>query len=242
LFGAWLAIPDAFLAEVIAAQGFDYLCVDLQHGLIDFQCMVEMLRAIALRGAVPIVRVTKNDQAEIMRVLDAGARGVVVPLVETAEEAAAAAAACRYPPRGVRSFGPTRARYTQGTSIARLEEVACFVQVETRRAIDNLTDIAATPGIAGIYIGPSDLALSFGRDPAHPVCHDTMQEEIDAVLRACTGHRIAAGIHCVEGGRASDYAERGFEIITVIVDAGHMARTANLELAKARAGRERAQA
>lgn len=236
LFGAWLAVPDAFQAEVLAAQGFDYLCIDTQHGLIGFDRMVEMIRAISPRGSSPLVRVTRNEPAEIMRALDAGASGVVVPLIETAEEAAHAAAACRYPPRGSRSFGPIRARYTQGPTTDALEQVACLVQVETRRGYENLDAIAATPGIAGIYIGPSDLALSFGESPAHPSCHVTMRERIDAVQRACAANGINAGIHCLDGKQSADYAARGFDLITVIVDAVHMARTANAELQAARTG------
>jgi 4-hydroxy-2-oxoheptanedioate aldolase len=235
LFGAWLGIPDPFLAEVLAAQGFDYLCVDMQHGLIAFERMVEMVRAVASRGAEPIVRVTKNDQAEIMRALDAGARGVVVPLVDSADEAAAAAAAFRYPPRGTRSFGPTRARYALGPSTEALEEAACIVQIETRKGYQNLEAIAATPGIDGIYIGPSDLALSFGANPGHPSCHEAMRDQFETIRKACAARGIYAGIHCLEGGMAARYASSGFDMITVIVDTVHIARTSGIELSLARA-------
>lgn len=235
LFGAWLTIPDAFAAELLAAQGFDFLCVDTQHGLIGYDRMVEMIRAIGGRGALPFVRVPSNDPAEIMRALDAGARGVVVPLVNSAEEAARAVEACRFPPNGTRSFGPTRARLTQGASLAELDAVACIVQVETRDAFERVAAIAATPGLDGIYIGPSDLALSFGESPAQPACHDVMRPQIDAVHAACRASGIDIGIHCLNGAWAANYAARGFDLITVIVDSNHLSRTAGQEYSEARA-------
>ena len=235
LFGAWMTIPDAFAAELLAAQGFHYVCVDMQHGLIGYDRMVEMVRAISSRGAAPFVRVLANEHGEIMRALDAGARGIVVPLVNTPEEAAHAAEACRFPPRGIRSFGPTRARLTQGGSIAELESVACFVQVETTIAFERVDAIASTPGVDGIYVGPSDLALSFGESPQQPECHEVMRGRIDAIQAATRLADIDIGIHCLNGSRAADYARRGFDFVTVIVDSNHLSTTAQTEFRAATA-------
>ena len=167
-FGAWLTIPSSLSAELVAELRPDYVCVDQQHGAIDYGSMVPMLQAIRAAGATPITRVVGNDAALIMKALDAGALGVIVPLVSSQAEAARAVAACRYPPMGTRSYGPVRAAHVLGsTSPTDLAEgVVCLVMVETREGLDRVEEIAATPGLDGIYVGPADLALSFGLPPA----------------------------------------------------------------------------
>src|SRR5881397_2418321 len=150
--GGWLTVPSSFSAELMAQAGFDWLCVDMQHGVIDYQ------------EAVTIVRVPWNEPGSIMKALDAGAYGVIVPIVNTAEEAKAAVSACRYPPRGIRSHGPIRAVLYGGRDyITRAdEEVLCIVQVETEESVRNLDKILAVPGVDAAYIGPADLSLSLG--------------------------------------------------------------------------------
>ncbi|MCO5090336.1 MAG: aldolase/citrate lyase family protein [Bosea sp.] len=218
----------------MAHQGFDYLCVDTQHGLIGPDRMPDLVRAIGLRGVIPFVRVPSNNPADIMKALDAGARAVVVPLVNNQAEAQRAAEACRYPPTGTRSFGPIRARYSQGPSLDELNNVACIVQVETAAGMDNVEAIAATPGVDGIYIGPSDLALAYGESPSHPDCHKSMATRIERIRKVCADNNIASGIHCIEGNMSARYRRAGFELITVLVDSVHAARTASAELRLAR--------
>src|ERR671916_44092 len=162
-----MTVPGSVGAEIFASAGVDYVCVDQQHGVIDYDSMVPMFQAIRAEGATPITRVLSNDPFLIMKALDAGALGVIVPLVNNAEDAARAVAACRYPPRGVRSYGPVRAAGVIGSRDP--EELGggglCLGMVETREALERVDEIAATPGLDGIYIGPSDLALSLGLHP-----------------------------------------------------------------------------
>src|SRR6266545_3811876 len=162
--GGWLTVPSSLSAEVMAHAGFDWLCVDMQHGVIGYQVAVTMLQAISTTETVPFVRVPWNEQGTIMKALDAGAYGVVVPIVNTAAEAAAAVAACRYPPLGIRSHGPIRAALYGGRDyIARgNDEVLCIVQVETKESVENLDEILAVSGVDAVYIGPADLSLSLG--------------------------------------------------------------------------------
>src|ERR671921_2446789 len=177
-FGLWAAIPSSFSAELVAGAGADYVCVDQQHGVVNYASMVPMLQAIGAAGAAPITRVLSNDPFLIMKALDAGAWGVIVPLVNNAEEAARAAAACRYPPGGMRSYGPVRAAGVIGSRDPEKlgGEVLCLVMVETRGALERVEEITGTPGVDGAYIGPSDLALSLGLSPTLEVTEDAHVE------------------------------------------------------------------
>jgi 4-hydroxy-2-oxoheptanedioate aldolase len=236
-FGLWGSIASTLTAELAAAAGFDYVCVDLQHGSADEDRMVSMFEAIEARGAAPLARVTYNEPWMINRVLDLGAAGVIVPLVSTAEEARRAVSACRYPPHGVRSYGPLRAALTVGSSDPeRLAAGAlCFVMIETREGLDNVEEIAAIRGLDGIYIGPSDLSLGLGREPGHG--GDVLERAITRIREACAGTGVVPGMHCNGGGaEASQRAAAGFRLVTVGVDAAlFRARIAD-ELSAARAG------
>jgi 4-hydroxy-2-oxoheptanedioate aldolase len=166
------------------------VCVDQQHGVVDYASMVPMLQAIGAAGAAPITRVLSNDPYRIMKALDAGALGVIVPLVNDAGEAANAVAACRYPPHGIRSYGPIRASSVIGSRDPEdlAGEVLCIVMVETREGLENVEEIAATPGIDGIYIGPADLALSLGLPPSTSVTQDAHIEAVRRIREACRKH------------------------------------------------------
>ncbi len=214
-------MPGSFGAELVAGAGVDYVCVDQQHGVIDYDSMVPMFQAIRAGGAVPITRVLSNDPFAIMKALDAGAWGVIVPLVNSAEDAARAVSACRYPPRGMRSYGPVRAAGVIGSRDPEdlAGEVLCFVMVETREALERVDEIAATPGLDGIYIGPSDLALSLGLPPSLEIKEGEHAEAVRRIREACHEHGIAAGIHCPSGEWASRHAEAGFDMVTVATDA-----------------------
>jgi 4-hydroxy-2-oxoheptanedioate aldolase len=220
-FGLWSAIPSSFSAEIIAGAGVDYVCVDQQHGVVDYASMVPMLQAIGAAGAAPITRVLSNDPYRIMKALDAGALGVIVPLVNDAGEAVRAAAACRYPPHGNRSYGPIRASSVIGSRDPEdlAGEVLCIVMVETREGLENVEEIAATPGIDGIYIGPADLALSLGLPPSTSVTEDVHIEAVRRIREVCGEHGIAAGMHASSGRWAKQHAEAGFDMVTVASDA-----------------------
>jgi 4-hydroxy-2-oxoheptanedioate aldolase len=229
-------MPGSFGAELVASAGVDYVCVDQQHGIIDYDSMVPMLQAIRAAGAAPITRVLSNDPFLIMKALDAGVWGVIVPLVNNAEDAARAVSACRYPPRGMRSYGPVRAASVIGSrDPADLgEEVLCLVMVETREALERVEEIARTPGVDGIYIGPSDLALSLGLAPTLDVTEDTHVEAVNRIREACHRNGIVAGIHARLGEWARRHAEAGFDIVTVATDAALLRSAALRELTVAR--------
>ena len=235
-FGLWGSIPSPLTAELAAAAGVDYVCVDLQHGGADEERMVAMFTAIEARGAVPLARVLYNEPWQINRVLDLGAAGVIVPLVGSAEDARRAVSGCRYPPHGVRSYGPLRAALTVGSADPeRLAAGAlCFVMVETRQGLENVEDIAATKGVDGIYIGPSDLSLGLGREPGHG--GDVLEQAITRVREACARAGIVAGMHCNGGGEeARARAAAGFRLVTVGVDSALFRGRVGEELAAARA-------
>jgi 4-hydroxy-2-oxoheptanedioate aldolase len=235
-FGLWAAIPSAFSAELVAGAGVDYVCVDQQHGVVDYASMVPMLQAIGAAGAAPITRVLSNDPFRIMKALDAGAWGVIVPLVNDAEEAAHAVSACRYPPDGIRSYGPIRASSLIGSKDPEdlAGEVLCLVMVETREGLENVEEIAATPGVDGIYIGPADLALSLGLPPTTEVTEEKHVEAVRRIREACQKHGIVTGIHCSSGEWGQRQAGAGFDMVTVATDAALLEGAALREVARAR--------
>ena len=235
--GAWLTLDSPLAAETLAHAGFDWLCVDMQHGVIDYDSTLAMLTAISTTETIPFVRVPWNDPATIMRVLDAGAYGVVVPLVNNAEEAERAVAACRYPPFGIRSAGPVRARLYGGDDyLARAnDEIACIAMIETAEGIENLDAIAATPGLNAVYVGPTDLALALGLEPRGDHTDPAHEAEVARVLEVCQGHGIAAGIHTGSVAFTRKYLAMGFQMVTLGVEARWMEAGARADLDAARA-------
>src|SRR5215210_5163294 len=238
-FGLWMTVPGSIGAEIFASAGVDYVCVDQQHGVIDYDSMVPMFQAIRAGGAAPITRVLSNDPFLIMKALDAGAWAVIVPLVGSAGDAARAVAACRYPPRGVRSFGPVRAATVIGSRDPEElgGEVLCLVMVETGEALERVDEIAATPGLDGVYIGPSDLALSLGLPPTLEIMEGEHAAAVQRIREACHEHGIAAGIHAPSGEWARRHAEAGFDLITVATDAPLLRAATLREMTAAREGR-----
>ncbi|CAA9446244.1 MAG: 2,4-dihydroxyhept-2-ene-1,7-dioic acid aldolase (EC [uncultured Rubrobacteraceae bacterium] len=235
-FGLWLTIPDSFSAEIMAGADVDYVCVDQQHGVVDYTAMVPMLQAVKAAGAAPIARVLSNDPYQVMKSLDAGALGVIVPLVNNAEEAARVVAACRYPPRGIRSYGPIRAAGVIGSKDPEdlTREVLCIVMVETLEGLEKVEEIAGTPGVDGIYIGPADLALSLGLPPTAKIAEEAHVEAVRKIREVCKEHGIAAGIHATSGEWARKHAEAGFDMVTVAADASLLEDAARREVAAAR--------
>jgi len=239
VFGLWAGIPNSFVAELLAGTGVDYVCVDQQHGLIGYEAVVSMFQAAENGGAAPITRVLSNDPYRIMESLDAGAWGVIAPLVNSPEEAARAVAACRYPPRGMRSYGPIRASGVIGsTDPEDLDrEALCLVMVETKEALERVGEISATPGVDGIYIGPSDLAISLGLSPTLSIQEGEHAEAVKRIRESCHEHGIAAGIHSPDGEWARKHAEDGFDMVTVASDAAILRASALREVSMARGER-----
>ncbi len=221
----WLAIPSGFSAEVMAQAGWDSVTVDLQHGVQDYQTMVACFQAMQSHPVTPMVRVPWNEPGIIGKVLDAGAYGVICPMVNNKAEAAAFVAASRYPPVGKRSNGPIRAGiYGVSTSYQKTanDEVLCIPMIETQEAIDNIDAILDVPGIDGIYIGPSDLGFSMGLVPILDRDEPQILAAYEKVLAACKKRHIFPGIHCGTSAYANRAIGMGFRLVTVANDSGLM--------------------
>jgi 4-hydroxy-2-oxoheptanedioate aldolase len=232
-FGVWAALPSGFAAELMCVEGVDYVCIDQQHGLVDYPAMIEMLRAIEGRKTVPLTRVPANEAWMIGKALDAGVQGVVVPMVSNAEQARAAVAACRYAPKGNRSFGPVRASMvldSRDTAIVG-DAMLCFVMVETREGVEKIDEIASTPGLDGIYVGPADLALGLGLPPNLDKEEPEHVGAVARILDACNRHGIVAGIQCGSGKAARKQADRGFRLVTFTKDSSLLPAAVEREVA-----------
>jgi 4-hydroxy-2-oxoheptanedioate aldolase len=234
-FGMWAAISSSLTAELAAAAGYDYVCVDLQHGLSDERTMVSMFQAITAAGSTALARVAWNEPWMIMRVLDLGASGVIVPMVGSAAEAARAVQACRYPPDGTRSYGPARAELVVGSSAPAdlAAAVVCFVMIETHDGLEHVEEIAATPGLDGLYVGPSDLSLALGLAP-RGAGGRPLEDAIARIRDAAHAHGVIAGMHCSSGQAARARAAEGFELVTVAMDSSLFKSTIAEALADAR--------
>ena len=217
---AWCSLGGAMVAEAMAAQGWDALTIDTQHGVIGYAEMVSMLQAATASGVTPLVRVSWNAPGEIMRALDAGAWGVICPMVSTPAEAAAFVGACRYPPGGFRSYGPTRAALVAGPDYAHHAnaEVLALAMIETAEGLANVEAVCATPGLDGIYIGPSDLSLSLGGEPSQDSQDPTLLAAFSRVLAACKASGVRAGVHTTSVAYSQQMLAMGFDLVTVGAD------------------------
>ena len=232
----WLTLPCAFAAELMAHQGWDALTIDMQHGLTDYQTATAMLTAISTTDTAPLVRVPWLEEGIVMKMLDAGAHGVICPMINTRAEAERFAAAVRYPPLGGRSFGPLRAALTGGADYHRQANasVLALAMVETRQALENLDEILAVPGLDGIYIGPADLACSLGCEISFTPTAGAVAEAVDRILAACKKHRAFAGIHTGSPEFARAMGGKGFDLVTVLSDARLLAAAAGAAVSAAR--------
>jgi 4-hydroxy-2-oxoheptanedioate aldolase len=236
--GGWLVLPSSISAEFMAHSGVDWACVDMQHGSIDYQVGVTMLQAISTTETAPIVRVPWNEPGIIMKVLDAGAYGVIIPMVNNRAQAEAAAGACRYAPQGYRSYGPGRAVLYAGWDYAANanETVLCICMIETREAIANAEEIISTPGVDAVYIGPSDLSVSMGLPPASDQSAPEFTSAIEKVVECCRRHGVIAGVHSGTPEVAKKRIEQGFRLVQMCDDAGTLARGVAAAVAEMRAG------
>lgn len=219
--GGWCVIPSPFAAELMGRAGFDWVCIDMQHGLIGYDVMVPMLQALQAVGTPSLVRVPWNAPDHIMKALDAGAHGVVVPMVNSVAEAQAAAGACRYPPDGLRSWGPVRAAFASpefGPGWAN-RDVVCIAMIETAAGVASADAILGVAGIDGVYIGPNDLALTHGMAPDARVTEPDHERLVLKVKEACDRAGLIAGIHCSGWETAARWREHGFRMLNVDSDA-----------------------
>ncbi len=232
----WVTIPSGFAAEVMARQDWDSVTVDMQHGLLGYQAAVECLTAIDTTGKVPLARVPWNEPSIVMRLLDAGALGIICPMVNNRQQAEQLVAACRYEPDGNRSIGPARPLLTMGPEyVSRANElILVFAMIETNEALENLDDIMSTPGLDGIYVGPSDLAMGLGFPPAFDPDNATVMGAIDKILGAAEKHGLVPGMHCPNGREAWNMSRKGFRLVSVANDWRILSAAAQSEIAAAR--------
>lgn len=222
----WLCLPHVVGAEVMALQPWDSVTLDMHHGYIDLPDLVNILATLAgsPKAPVPLVRVPWNDPGVIYRALDAGAEGIICPMINTAEEAERFVRAVKYPPLGQRSFGPIRSMLREGPAYVAAANARCLAlaQIETRHAMQNLDAIMAVKGLDGVYVGPSDLSFDHGFPPELDGERPEMLALYDRIISAAKRHGIAAAIHNATPASARRMAAQGFNMVTFGSDVGFM--------------------
>ncbi|HEX4499940.1 MAG TPA: aldolase/citrate lyase family protein [Scandinavium sp.] len=236
IVNGWLAIPSSYSAEITGHQGYDCVTVDMQHGMIDFASAVTMLQALSATPATPLARVGGNDPTQIMRLLDAGAWGIICPMISTAQEAQQFVSACRYPPQGNRSYGPARALLYGGKDYPSYanDEILTLAMIETREGLKNLNAILATDGLDGVFIGPNDLSLTLTGSASAESQHPEMLAAVEQVLAACREHHKIAGIFCTSGQAAAARLTQGFHFVTPANDVMQLGRAGREAVALSR--------
>jgi 4-hydroxy-2-oxoheptanedioate aldolase len=228
ILNGWLHIPSAFAAEVMAHAGWQSLTIDMQHGLIDYGTAVTMLQAISTTPVMALARVPWNEPGTIMKMLDAGCYGIICPMVDSRAACEAFVGACRYPPRGYRSFGPVRAQLYAGQDYAvhANDVVITMAMIETREAVERLDEILGTPGLDAIYIGPADLSQSFGYMPRLDPVEPEMVRLIEQITATARARGVVVGMHTGSVEYARRMAALGMQFLTIASDARLMAARA----------------
>ncbi len=218
----FLTIPNAWTAEMIASKGFDILTLDMQHGLIDFQTAVSIFQALQWTNANVFVRLKCNDPAHIMQMLDAGAKGLICPMIETADDVRDFIKACLYPPEGIRSYGPTRAQFGHAENYLKTANSNIFTMamIETAEAVYHLAKIAQVPGLNGLFVGPFDLSVSMGVEKLADINNPTVSKTLQEVLVTCREHNLISGIFTAKRNDISKLKEMGFQLIGYHTDMG----------------------
>jgi 4-hydroxy-2-oxoheptanedioate aldolase len=244
VFNGWLAAPSSVNAEVMARQDWDSVTIDLQHGLVDYPAAVTMLQAISQTDTVPLARAPWNEPVMVQKLLDAGAYGIICPMINSREECERFIGACRYAPDGYRSVGPIRAAMYAGADYIpnANKTVLAIAMIETKQAVENLDEILSTPGLDGIFVGPSDLSVSLGHaagfDPEFP----EVMAAIEKIVERSKVHGIAPGIHAGSVRWALMMQELGYRFITLLSDLRLIQWSAAKAIAAFRAGETRVDA
>ena len=236
---AWLSIGNGFAAEVVAAQGFDSITLDGQHGVMGYSEVLSILQSTLAYDVTALVRVPWLEPGAIMRAMDAGANGIICPMVNNRQQAEELVSYMRYPPKGTRSFGPTRIGISAGADYAANanEQILCIAMIETAEAMANLDEIVTTPGLDGIYVGPADLTLGItnGRiAPGVDYEEPEIVEAIKKILAACKSANVAACLHCGSAEYAAKAIGWGFDLCTLNSDARFLALAASASINKTR--------
>ena len=232
--GGWLQIGHPVCAEIHARAGFDWVCVDMEHGAIGLETMTNIFRALDAFECVPVARLPLNDPVWIHRSLDAGAKGLIIPMVKSAQEAEAAVRESKHPPRGARGYGYSRANM-HGVDFAQYvdeanAETAMIMQIEHKDAIEHVDEILQVDGVDGVFIGPMDLSGSMGI--TGQLDHPKMVTALEKYRKACETHRVAAGMHVVrptpENVRAA--IDEGYTLLALGVDVVFLDEAASASL------------
>ena len=233
VWGGWVVGPTVIGPEEYAAAGYDYVGFDVQHGYLDDADVALMLRRLEHVPIATLVRLPDAAPAPIGRVLDAGADGVIIAMVESAAVAAAAVSASRYAPDGIRSFGPLRA--SLGLDPVELQQrTSVFAMIETAAGLAAVDEICAVDGLAGIYVGPADLALSMGHGPTQAFSTPEVLDAIGRIQRVATEAGVVSAIHANVGTVGKRMAQQGFQMITLASESQALRRGAAAHLADAR--------
>ena len=216
----WLHIPSAWSAEIMAHQGWDSLTVDMQHGMMGMETAIQMLQAVSTTDVVPMARVNWNSPGDIMKLLDAGAYGIICPMIETREECEAFVGACRFPPLGYRSLGPTRARVYAGEDYAEHanDTVITLAMIETQKGYDNRDDIMSVAGLDGVFIGIGDLRLTMTGRAGLDASDDVLDAALDELLATARRHGVVAGVFAAGPDHGVELIRRGYRIVSVMTD------------------------
>ena len=235
--GSWLTIPSPISARFMAQLGFDWLTVDLEHQPISIETAAAMFSAIAGAGCVPLARVPWNTAENIKRVLDCGAWGIVVPMVNTRAEAEAAVAAAKYPPRGIRSVGGALHALNFGTDPATYysranDEILVVIQCESPEGVENADDILSVPGVDAVFIGPNDLLAQMHRPPMMESDESQFVEALEHIVKTADKYGVAPGLHTAGQEAANRRMAQGFRFLAVASDSRFMVAGAKTELGR----------
>jgi 4-hydroxy-2-oxoheptanedioate aldolase len=230
----WLTMPHPFAGEVMAHQGWDSLTIDIQHGMVDFQAAVGMLIAISSTSTVPLVRVPWLEPGILGKVLDAGAYGVICPMVNSADDAERLVAATHYPPRGRRSFGPVRGLLYGGPDyqVNANDTIVVFAMIETAEGLNNLDEILQVPDLDAVYVGPADLSIALGCQPTFDQLEKPVAEAVDYIVAKAKEHGKIAGIHTGSPEGALLRKAQGYQFVTIASDVRLFNMAAQQALAK----------
>lgn len=235
--GAWSILPSPLTVELVARSGFDFLCIDTQHGPVGYDQLVAMLQVACVVGCPTLVRVASHDPAELMHAIDAGAQGVIVPMVDDAAEARRVVGACHYPPAGYRSWGPLRPALGARAQVAdeANHEVVVVVMIETQEGLRNAAEIAAVPGVDVLLVGPTDLAVTHGLTAGAYAGTDQHAALVRQVISAGATYGVAVGNVCGDVESARRWADEGMRFLTVGSDLGWLVSAVRTEVERARA-------
>jgi 4-hydroxy-2-oxoheptanedioate aldolase len=240
-FAAWLLLESPAAAAAVASAGFDATVIDLQHGHATLADLPGLSATLETSPVVPFVRSAWNHPADLMRSLDLGFRGVICPMVGSRAEAEAFVAACHYPPVGTRSYGPIHAAFGRGRehTTAAEEAILLFAMIETAEGLANLDEIASTPGLDGLFVGPADLSLGMGLDTFVDLTDPALLGALDSVIAAAFEHDLAPGIHTPSSSDAAAMARRGFRLVSCAVDEDLLRDAAGMALRDTRGAERR---